>query len=161
MKVSTSPPPLIQTVAEHYPTAALRLYPVFPQMNRVARVDTIFPIGGGPDGKSPIFAPAGTGFDTSWYNLHRLKSVWGEDADDFKPERWETFRPEPWQYLPFGGGPRSCLGRTKALVEASYVIVTLMREFSHIESRDGRGWTGQVQLTAKNANGCKIAFRIA
>jgi len=161
MKVSTSPCSLTLTIAEGFPTLALRLYPVFPQMNRVALVDTILPTGGGSDGKSPIFAPAGTGFDTSWYNLHRLKSVWGEDADEFKPERWQTFKPETWQYLPFGGGPRSCLGRTKALVEASYVIVRLMREFAHIESRDDADWTGQVQLTAKNANGCKISFRPA
>ena len=161
MKVSISHFPPIHAAADACPTVALRMYPVFPQMNRVALVNTILPTGGGSDGKSPIFAPAGTGFDTSWYNLHRLKTVWGEDANDFKPERWETFKPETWQYLPFGGGPRSCLGRTKALVEASYVIVRLMRDFGHIESRDDRDWTGQVQLTAKNANGCKIAFRVA
>lgn len=127
-------------------------------MNRVARVDTILPKGGGPSGGNPIFAPAGTGFDTSWYNLHRLKSIWGTDADEFTPDRWETFKPDAWQYVPFGGGPRSCLGRTKALGEASYVIVRLMREFGEIESRDDKEWTGQVQLTAKNANGCKIAL---
>lgn len=130
-------------------------------MNRVALVDTILPTGGGRDGKRPIFAPAGTGFDTSWYNLHRLKSVWGEDANDFRPERWETFRPDPWQYQAFGGGPRSCLGRTKALIEASYVIVRLMQKFSSVESRDDREWTGQVQLTAKNKNGCLVAFHAA
>ena len=138
--------------------SALRLHPVFPQMNRVALVDTVLPIGGGPDGTKPIFAPAGTVFDTSFYNLHRLKSIWGNDADDFKPDRWVTFKPDTWQYLPFGGGPRSCLGRTKALVEASYVIVRLLQEFSGIESRDDRPWTGKVQLTTKNANGCWIAF---
>ena len=137
---------------------ALRLYPVFPQMNRISLVDTILPKGGGPNGDSPIFAHAGTGFDTSWYNLHRLESIWGKNADEFKPDRWETFKPDAWQYVPFGGGPRSCLGRTKALVEASYVIVRIMQEFSHIESRDDRVWNGQVQLTAKNANGCKIAL---
>ncbi|KAL8627035.1 hypothetical protein Q9189_007273 [Teloschistes chrysophthalmus] len=135
----------------------LRLYPVFPQMNRIALVDTILPTGGGPEGADPIYCPAGTGYDTSWYNLHRLESIWGEDAAAFKPDRWETFKPDHWQYLPFGGGPRSCLGRTKALVEAVYVIVRLMHEFGRIESRDDREWTGQVQLTAKNANGCKIA----
>ena len=140
---------------------ALRLYPVFPQMNRVARVDTVLPRGGGPDGQSSVFAPAGTGFETSWYNLHRLKSVWGEDADEFRPDRWkEGFKPDPSQYMPFGIGPRSCLGRVKARIEASYVIVRIMQEFSQIESRDSKEWTGQVQLTAKNANGCKIALRV-
>ena len=127
-------------------------------MNRVARADTVLPVGGGPDGKSPIFAPAGTGFDTSWYSLHHLKSIWGPDADEFKPSRWDSFKPSTWQYVPFGGGPRGCLGRNKALTEASYVIVRIMQDFKGIESRDDREWTGQVQLTAKNANGCKIAL---
>lgn len=149
------------TVTKHRSRAALRRFPVFPQMNHVALIDTILPTGGGPTGKSPIFGPAGTGFDTNWYNIHRLKSLWGEDANDFKPDRWENLKPDNWQYLAFGGGPRSCLGRTKALVEASYVIVRLMREFGHIESRDDREWTGQVQLTAKNKNGCHIAFRVS
>ena len=127
-------------------------------MNRVARVDTVLPVGGGQDGTSPIFAPAGTMFDTSWYSLHRLESIWGPDAREFKPSRWQTFKPSAWQYVPFGGVPRGCLGRTKALTEASYVIVRIMQEFRGIESRDDREWTGLVQLTAKNANGCKIAL---
>ena len=56
---------------------ALRLYPVFPQMNRVSLTDTILPVGGGPDGNSPIYVPKGTMFDTSYYVLHHLQSVWG------------------------------------------------------------------------------------
>lgn len=160
MRVRNSPSSIILDEPINSLTA-LRLYPVFPQMNRVARVDTILPRGGGSDGKSPVFTPAGTGFDTSWYNLHRLKNVWGEDADDFQPDRWkEDFKPDPLQYMPFGIGSRSCLGRVKARVEASYVIVRILQEFSQIESRDSKDWTGQVQLTAKNANGCKIALRV-
>ena len=139
---------------------ALRLYPVFPQMNRIARIDTVLPRGGGPDGKLPVFAPAGTGFDTSWYNLHRLKSVWGEDAEEFRPDRWKGgFKPDSSQYMPFGMGPRSCLGRVKARVEASYVIVRILQIFNQIESRDSKDWTGQVQLTAKNVDGCKVVLR--
>ncbi|KAL9124979.1 MAG: hypothetical protein Q9217_005758 [Psora testacea] len=146
--------PLLRNVLNE----ALRLYPVFPQMNRIALKDTTLPTGGGPTGTKPIFVPKGTNFDTSWYNLHRLPSIWGVDADEFKPERWDYFKPGPWQFVPFGGGPRGCLGRTKALTEASYVTVRILQEFSNIESRDDRDWTGQVQLTAKNANGCKIAL---
>ena len=160
MKVRNSTPSIILDESINSLTA-LRLYPVFPQMNRVARVDTILPRGGGSNGKSPVFAPAGTGFDTSWYNLHRLKSVWGEDADDFRPDRMnERFRHDPSKYMPFGTGARSCLGRVKARVEASYVIARILQEFSQIESRDSKDWTGQVQLTAKNSNGCKIALRV-
>ena len=54
---------------------------------------------------------------------------------------------------------RRCAGRLKALTEASYVIVRLTQDFSHIESEDKRAWIGQVQLTAKNADGCKFALR--
>ncbi|MCJ1458141.1 hypothetical protein MMC28_008512 [Mycoblastus sanguinarius] len=136
----------------------LRLYPVFPQMNRVALNNTTLPVGGGPDGTSPIYIPAGTMFDTSWYVLHRIPSIWGPDADVFNPDRWDTIKPRAWEYVPFGGGQRGCAGRVKALTEASYVIVRMMQEFHHIESRNKREWTGHVQLTAKNANGCKVAL---
>lgn len=127
-------------------------------MNRVALNDTTLPLGGGPEGKSPIFVRAGTMFDTAFYALHRQPSIWGPDAEEFMPHRWNTFRPHAWEYVPFGGGPRGCVGRQKALTEASYIIVRVLQEFRSIESRDEREWTGQVQLTAKNFNGCKVAL---
>jgi len=43
--------------------------------------------------------------------MHRRKDIFGEDAEEFRPERWgENLRPG-WAYLPFNGGPRACLGR--------------------------------------------------
>ena len=42
--------------------------------------------------------------------MHRLKELWGDDAEDFRPERWVGRKPG-WEYLPFNGGPRICLGR--------------------------------------------------
>ncbi|KAL8965639.1 MAG: hypothetical protein Q9183_003754, partial [Haloplaca sp. 2 TL-2023] len=131
----------------------LRLYPVFPQMNRVALSDTTLPVGGGMREPDPIFVPKGTGFDTSWYNLHRLPSIWVEGANEFRPERRDDFKPSTWQFMAFGGGPRGCLGRTKALTEASYIVVRLVREFDGIESRDEQEWRGKVQLTMKNVHG--------
>ncbi len=127
-------------------------------MNRVALSETTLPVGGGLDGNSPIYIPAGTVFDTSWYALHRLPSIWGPDAETFNPDRWDTFKPKAWEYVPFGSGPRGCAGRLKALTEASYVIVRILQEFRQIESRDDRPWMGKVQLTAKNANGCIVAL---
>ncbi|KAL8729769.1 MAG: hypothetical protein Q9166_004492 [cf. Caloplaca sp. 2 TL-2023] len=136
----------------------LRLYPVFPQMNRVALRDTLLPRGGGPDGKSPIYVRKGTMFDTSFYVLHRQRDIWGDDAEDFMPDRWDSIQPSTWEYQPFGGGPRACVGRQKALTEASYVIMRILREFDRIESRDPQEWSGKVQLTAKNANGCMVGL---
>lgn len=127
-------------------------------MNRVALCDTLLPKGGGSDGGAPIYVRKGTMFDTAFYVLHRQRDIWGEDAEAFRLDRWDTFKPDVWHYQPFGGGPRACIGRQKALTKASYVFVRIVREFSHIESRNGRDWIGKVQLTAKNANGCKVAL---
>ena len=73
--------------------SALRLYPVVPGNARSAVVDTILPLGGGEDGKSPIFIPKGQIVQYSVYAMHRRKDLYGEDAEEFKPERWETYRP--------------------------------------------------------------------
>ena len=67
--------------------------------------DTTLPVGGGADGKSPIFVKKGQQVNYQVYVMHRRKDIYGPDADEFKPERWETLRPS-WQYLPFNGGPR-------------------------------------------------------
>ena len=81
-------------------------------MNRVSLTDTTLPVGGGPDGNSPIYVPKGTMFDTSYYVLHRLHSIWGPSAEVFDPDRWDTFKPGAWEFLPFGAGPRGYVHST-------------------------------------------------
>ncbi|KAI9648975.1 hypothetical protein NHQ30_001541 [Ciborinia camelliae] len=70
----------------------MRLYPIVPTTSRVASRDTILPRGGGPDEKSPIMVKKGCGIIWSSYVLHRRKDIYGEDADEFRPERWEKLR---------------------------------------------------------------------
>lgn len=72
--------------------------------------DTVLPLGGGPYGKSPLLIPKGTIVGWSLYAMHRRTDLFGQDAEEFKPERWEKLRPG-WEYLPFNGGPRICIGR--------------------------------------------------
>ncbi|KAF2649655.1 cytochrome P450 [Lophiostoma macrostomum CBS 122681] len=139
-------------------TETLRLYPVFPQNNRVALRDTILPTGGGSTGTYPIFAPAGTVFGTAFSTLHRDKQIWGADAELFRPSRWENgFQPPPFTFMPFGGGLRQCLAQQKATMETSYIVARLLQEFEDIKSEDDRMYKGQFALTAKNANGCWIS----
>lgn len=45
------------------------------------------------------------------YAMHRRTDLWGSDARVFRPERWEENAKHGWEYLPFNGGPRICLGR--------------------------------------------------
>ena len=65
----------------------------------------------------------------SQYVNSRLKSIYGPDADDFRPERWETgeLANIGWAYFPFSGGPRACLGQDFALMEVSYTVVRLLQ----------------------------------
>lgn len=96
---------------------SLRLYPVVPENSRQVEVDTTLPVGGGEDGKSPVFVKKGNGVHWSLYAMHRRKDLYGEDAESFVPERWLDQGEEKkglrvgWEYLPFNGGPRICIGR--------------------------------------------------
>ncbi|KAL8946193.1 MAG: hypothetical protein Q9222_007384 [Ikaeria aurantiellina] len=135
---------------------SLRLHPVVPFNNRMSIADTVLPLGGGPDGKSPVFIPAKTTIGWSLYTIQRRKDIYGEDADEFKPERWETLRPG-WEYLPFNGGPRICIGQQFALTEASYTTIRLMQQFSNIESRDPGPWTEAI-TTICSGQATKVAL---
>lgn len=84
---------------QHCNNEALRLYPVVPINSRFANKDTTLPRGGGPDGQSKVFVPAGTAVDYSVHVLHHRKDIWGPDAEDFRPERWEN-RKVGWEFLP-------------------------------------------------------------
>lgn len=70
----------------------------------------MLPCGGGEDGESPLFLKKGTVVFYNVYSMHRDEAVFGEDVEEFRPERWQGLRPG-WGYLPFNGGPRVCIGR--------------------------------------------------
>lgn len=95
---------------QHVLQESLRLHPAVPFNNRQAVRDTVLPVGGGPDQTKPIAIRKGQVVGFVPYAMQRRKDLWGEDADLFKPERWDG-RKIGWDYLPFSGGPRICLGR--------------------------------------------------
>jgi cytochrome P450 len=97
--------------------AALRLFPPVPVNTRTALRTTFLPRGGGKDESAPVLIPKGCAVAYSVYSLHRRADLYGADAENFRPERWQEdlglFRDETttrWGYLPFNGGPRQCLG---------------------------------------------------
>ena len=96
---------------EYCNNETMRLYPVLPVNSRQAVRDTTLPRGGGnSDGRAPIFVAKDQLVVYSTHAMHRRKDLWGIDADEFKPDRWEGLKPS-WNFAPFGGGPRICLGR--------------------------------------------------
>lgn len=124
----------------HVVNETLRLYPTVPNNFRQAVCDTTLPVGGGPDGQSPIFVPKGSYVHYSVFNMHRHPKIWGPDATVWDPSRWERQQPgerHHWDFLPFNGGPRICLGQQFALTETSYTVVRLLQTFERLEKKPG------------------------
>ena len=139
------------------------MWPTGPINVRTAVRDTCIPIGGGPDGKSPVFVPKDADVVYSVWVMQRREDIYGSDAAEFRPERWleevngESLKPG-WGFLPFNGGPRLCLGQQYALNLISYVIVRMVQTFSEMESRDEVPWTESLGLTLASAHGTKVGL---
>jgi cytochrome P450 len=139
--------------------SALRLHPVVPRNEREALRDTVLPLGGGKTGFSPVFVPKGTVVAYNVYAMHRRTDLYGPDAEEFCPERWEDPKLRPrWGYLPFNGGPRICVGQRYALTEVSYVLIRMAQEFRVLESRDVGPWEESLTLTLSSRNGTKVSL---
>ncbi|MFD7625966.1 cytochrome P450 [Streptomyces sp. NPDC059851] len=105
---------------------ALRMYPPVWLISAVAGE------GATIGGRS---VPEGTAVWTSPWSMHR-DGRWFPDPGAFRPERWDAdaVRPAAEQaWIPFGGGPRACLGARFALVEAVLVLAVLARRF-HLDT---------------------------
>jgi len=101
---------------------ALRLYPPIHIGNRHVAEQMDFSPG--------RLVPAGERLFYSIYLSHRDPSIW-EKADEFCPERFEHGRKTPpFAYVPFGGGPRACIGAAFGQAEARLVIARLLQGFS-------------------------------
>ncbi|KAL2049643.1 hypothetical protein ABVK25_010103 [Lepraria finkii] len=142
----------------------LRLYPPVPINTRFCKQATTLPLGGGPDGRSPILIRPGMPVAYSVYHMQRRKDIYGPDAGSFLPERWERseLADLKWGYLPFNGGPRLCLGKDFGLMLASYGIARIIQAFPKIELAPGEIWEEpgterqHLTLTLSNADGCKV-----
>jgi cytochrome P450 len=102
---------------------ANRLYPPLPAISRAAV---------GPDELVGQPIKRGTIIVIAPYVLHRHRALW-TNPDFFDPNRFldgarETI--DRFAYLPFGAGPRICIGATFAIQEASIVLATIMRHFT-------------------------------
>ncbi len=94
----------------------LRMNPVIPDVLRL--VKRRLRIGG-------VDLPAGVAVAPNIHAAHRRPEAWPE-PDRFHPERFVGTRPSPYEFFPFGGGSRRCLGMAFALYEMKVVLATLV-----------------------------------
>ncbi|MCJ1309849.1 hypothetical protein MMC25_003510 [Agyrium rufum] len=137
---------------------------------RLCLKSSILPTGGGSAGKAPIYIPQGTQISLNFGAMQRDRDIWGVDADEFRPERWEkgdlganTEGKDAHRdyYMPFSMGPRVCPGQQLALTESAYVLVHLVRRFRVMENRDEVSeFVEQSRLTVESRNGAKVAFGV-
>jgi cytochrome P450 family 135 len=124
----------------------LRLRPVIPFVGRrLAEPQTI----GGWD------IPAGARVAPSIHLMHRREDVY-PDAAAFRPERWLGVRPNPYTFLPFGGGVRRCLGAAFAETEMRAVLAAIVRNVQVSAARPESEKVGRRVITLVPARGAEI-----
>jgi cytochrome P450 len=100
---------------------AMRLYPPAPLIPRIAAEDVAL-CGQTVRKGTPVYVPV--------YAVHRHRLIWPSpdafDPDRFAPERARAMH--RGAYLPFGAGPRICIGAAFALAEAAAILATIIRD---------------------------------
>ena len=154
-------PALLRPATLPYVTAvfyeSLRFYPPVPfEIKQCEKATTL------PDG---TFLPKKSIVFWSIWAMNRSKSIWGDDADEFRPERWldegKLIQRSAFEFPVFNGGPRTCLGKLMAELVAVQVIATLLLRFE-FEPIDNREKISKNSLTLPMEGGlpCRVKLRI-
>lgn len=93
------------------------------------------------------YLPKGTGVVYSPAVTHRLPEIYSS-PNSFSPSRWQSITPSLYEYLPFGGGPRRCIGAEFALLEMKLVISMIAQRFALQIPQNARINRGGVLLSA-------------
>ena len=109
----------------------MRLYPPVPWDSKHALTDDRLPDG--------TLVRAGDRVTYFPYGMGRMEELWGEDWDEFKPNRWaESYdktccrvlkKVNPFKFPVFQAGPRVCLGEEMAYVQMKYIVASILDRF--------------------------------
>ncbi|XP_011035187.1 PREDICTED: cytochrome P450 86A1-like [Populus euphratica] len=132
----------------------LRLYPSVPQDFKYVVADDVLPDG--------TCVPAGSTVTYSIYSVGRMKSIWGEDCQEFKPERWlspEEDRFEApkdcYKFVAFNAGPRTCLGKDLAYLQMKSVASAVLLRY-RLSLVPGHCIEQKMSLTLFMKNGLRV-----
>ena len=118
---------------------ALRMHPAVGLL-----LERVVPEGGIDFGGT--WLPEGTVVGMNPWTASRDKVTYGEDAYEFRPERWleadeEQLKVMDRNFLAFGGGTRTCLGRNISMLEMSKLVPQVLRRFDFELSHPEKEWT--------------------
>ncbi|PWZ54208.1 Cytochrome P450 94A1 [Zea mays] len=137
-------------------TESMRLYPPVPVNSLLAETDDVL-----PDGTA---VRAGWFVAYNSYGMGRMESVWGDDAREYRPERWLNpsdgmFRPDsPFRFVAFHAGPRLCLGKEMAYIQMKSIVACVLEELD--VAVDGAYRPRQVaSLTLRMADGLPVTVK--
>ncbi|XP_019616693.1 PREDICTED: cytochrome P450 3A24-like [Branchiostoma belcheri] len=105
----------------------LRMFPAAQRFDRVCKEDTEV---------KGLHIPAGTIVTIPAYAIHHDPELWPE-PENFRPERFSKEEKEardPYAYLPFGSGPRNCVGMRLALLELKFALAKALQKFRFVTS---------------------------
>ncbi|KAL2757301.1 hypothetical protein ACRALDRAFT_2025126 [Sodiomyces alcalophilus JCM 7366] len=115
---------VINEALRHHSTSGIGLPRVVP------------PQSGGVEIKGHYFPP-GTTLSVPTYSIHHSREIWGPDADEFRPERWEKVTDRQKNaFIPFSYGPRACIGRNVADMELKLIVATWVRRYDVVLRQD-------------------------
>ncbi|XLS82849.1 hypothetical protein HN51_048680 [Arachis hypogaea] len=133
-------------------TETLRLYPAVPLDGRTANEADILPDG--------YKVKKGDGVYYLTYSMGRMSSIWGEDAEEFLPQRWlhhGVFQPQsPFKFVAFHGGPRICLGKEFSYRQMKIVVMALLRFFRFKLANETQCVTYKVMFTLQMDKGLPL-----
>lgn len=143
------------TVVQQVLNESLRLFPTAPVIVRDILEDLEF---------EGVTIPAGTIGIIPIYAVHRHRRLW-TDPDRFDPGRFapdQPHRPTRYQFLPFGAGPRICIGAAFAMIEATVMLATFVRaaRFETLPGFDPQP-SARMFLLPKNGMPLRVTPRVA
>ncbi|CAI0475588.1 unnamed protein product [Linum tenue] len=134
----------------------LRLYPSVPEDFKYVVADDVLPDG--------TVVPAGSSVTYSIYSMGRMKSIWGEDCLEFKPERWvsesaggykfETPK-DGYKFVAFNAGPRTCLGKDLAYLQMKSVASAVLLRY-RLSPEPGHRVVQKMSLTLFMKHGLRV-----
>ncbi|XP_028805871.1 cytokinin hydroxylase-like [Neltuma alba] len=126
----------------------IRLYPPAMVLPRMAFEDIRL---------GDLLIPKGVSVWVPVLAIHHSKKLWGEDADEFNPNRFASKSFSSGRFLPFAVGPRNCIGQAFALMEAKIILAMFISKFRFTISEKYRH-APEVVLTIKPRYGVQVCL---